>query len=134
MNGSLVCLLSTCVINSKLFTLIFSSIHILLFKMLTVTVITAASSVTKDALSARYLNVKCVIQRRLFFHLPDRPTPGIRWFRSDQNIINNLVTHTHQQVAIGSASRHATMTKYHWASKLPWLQGETLKPQSNMMY
>lgn len=68
-------------------------------------------------------HVKCVIHKSLLFPLPDVPTL-MPWIISDPEHHQptvHLVTHTHQQVAISSTSRHTTMTKNQQASRLLWL-------------
>lgn len=72
----------------------------------------------------------------LFNHKPDMPFPAPPGIRYDQNISNDLMTHIHQQVAVGSASRHATMTKYERGSKLLWLPRlpKGINPQTPVNY
>lgn len=135
MNGSLcvhMCM-CVCVVKWNICTLVFSSMqNILLLKILILSLITAPSKEhTHNILSAgcrtiiiaahTHTRVLCDSLKTLLFHLPDVPIPVMHWPWEHHQQVVHLVTHTHLQVAICSASRHATMTKYQQGSKLLWL-------------
>lgn len=125
MNGSLV-RVSTGVINLNTCALSLSSMQ---------SIVRTTSHTDTDSVLSHECRTT-FLKKRLFNRKPDMPFPVLLWIRYDQNISNDLMTHIHQQVAVGSVSRHATMTKYERGSKLLWLPRlpKGINPQTPVNY